>query len=279
MVSTICMRRACPPDDKWRSSYVVFGRPEPWLLERFKDLNGESLERSRRTVTEQDFHPLAARALEGPNEPRAVGRRKHWPTRSRGRFEVARYLDLLRDAGFASATSLHHFEHEIEQPTAAQNYACPVARNSLCPCHERRRSLANADLHIGSAIRLGSKPIKSGDVSFPPDSRHLRQFSGSSASGPPSRTLAWDATGGQQHRQRERPSVALLTGRGVVVDRRRRPSWPRSCLLFRFSTDRCTVGTIAQPPDVVTCFGPLLAIAIPAVLGVSARAERSVAWC
>jgi len=45
-----------------------------------------------------------------------------------GRFEVARHLDLLRAAGFASPTSLHHFEHEIEQPTAAQNYACLVAR-------------------------------------------------------------------------------------------------------------------------------------------------------
>ena len=45
-----------------------------------------------------------------------------------GRFEIARHLDLLREAGFANPTSLHHFEYEIEQPTAAQNYACLVAR-------------------------------------------------------------------------------------------------------------------------------------------------------
>lgn len=44
-----------------------------------------------------------------------------------GRFEIARHLALLREAGFASAASLHHFEPELEQPTAAQNYACLVA--------------------------------------------------------------------------------------------------------------------------------------------------------
>jgi SAM-dependent methyltransferase len=44
-----------------------------------------------------------------------------------GRFAIVRHLDLLRQAGFASPTSLHHFEPEIEQPTAAQNYACLVA--------------------------------------------------------------------------------------------------------------------------------------------------------
>jgi SAM-dependent methyltransferase len=45
-----------------------------------------------------------------------------------GRFEIARHLDLLREAGFKNPTSLFHFELEIEQPTAAQNYACLVAR-------------------------------------------------------------------------------------------------------------------------------------------------------
>jgi SAM-dependent methyltransferase len=45
-----------------------------------------------------------------------------------GRFEIARHLDLLREAGFKNPTSLFHFEREIEQPTAAQNYACLVAR-------------------------------------------------------------------------------------------------------------------------------------------------------
>ncbi len=45
-----------------------------------------------------------------------------------GRFEIARHLELLREAGFVDPESLHHFEHEIGQPTAAQNYACLVAR-------------------------------------------------------------------------------------------------------------------------------------------------------
>ena len=45
-----------------------------------------------------------------------------------GRFEIARHLELLRAAGFAAPASLHHFEPEIDHPTAAQNYACLVAR-------------------------------------------------------------------------------------------------------------------------------------------------------
>jgi SAM-dependent methyltransferase len=44
-----------------------------------------------------------------------------------GRFDIARHLELLRAAGFANPLSLKHFEREIEQPTAAQNYACMVA--------------------------------------------------------------------------------------------------------------------------------------------------------
>jgi SAM-dependent methyltransferase len=44
-----------------------------------------------------------------------------------GRFEIARHLELLRQAGFVSPVSLHHFEPEIDKPTAAQNYACLVA--------------------------------------------------------------------------------------------------------------------------------------------------------
>ena len=44
-----------------------------------------------------------------------------------GRFEIARHLELLRQAGFASPASLNHFEPEIDEPTAAQNYACLVA--------------------------------------------------------------------------------------------------------------------------------------------------------
>lgn len=45
-----------------------------------------------------------------------------------GRFAIERHLTLLRQAGFSDATSLHHFEREIDQPTAAQNYACLVGR-------------------------------------------------------------------------------------------------------------------------------------------------------
>jgi SAM-dependent methyltransferase len=44
-----------------------------------------------------------------------------------GRFEIARHLELLRQAGFASPISLHHFEPEIDKPTPAQNYACLLA--------------------------------------------------------------------------------------------------------------------------------------------------------
>ncbi len=44
-----------------------------------------------------------------------------------GRFEIARHLELLRQAGFAGPASLHHFEPELDKPTAAQNYACLVA--------------------------------------------------------------------------------------------------------------------------------------------------------
>lgn len=44
-----------------------------------------------------------------------------------GRFEIDRHLALLRQAGFASPTSLALFEHNIDSPTAAQNYACFMA--------------------------------------------------------------------------------------------------------------------------------------------------------
>lgn len=44
-----------------------------------------------------------------------------------GRFEIARHLELLRQAGFADPVSQRHFEPELEHPTAAQNYACLVA--------------------------------------------------------------------------------------------------------------------------------------------------------
>lgn len=44
-----------------------------------------------------------------------------------GRFAIARHLELLRQAGFISPVSLHHFEPEIDNPTAAQNYACLMA--------------------------------------------------------------------------------------------------------------------------------------------------------
>lgn len=45
-----------------------------------------------------------------------------------GRFEITRHLRLLQDAGFARSTSLRHFEPEMMVPTAAQNYACLVAK-------------------------------------------------------------------------------------------------------------------------------------------------------
>jgi SAM-dependent methyltransferase len=44
-----------------------------------------------------------------------------------GRFEIARHLELLHQAGFASPISLHHFEPEIDKPTPDQNYACLLA--------------------------------------------------------------------------------------------------------------------------------------------------------
>ena len=44
-----------------------------------------------------------------------------------GRFEVARHLELLRLAGFRNPTSLADFEKNIDNPTAAQNYACLMA--------------------------------------------------------------------------------------------------------------------------------------------------------
>lgn len=44
-----------------------------------------------------------------------------------GRFEVDRHLELLRQAGFTAPASLALFEHNIESPTAAQNYACLMA--------------------------------------------------------------------------------------------------------------------------------------------------------
>ena len=41
-----------------------------------------------------------------------------------GRFEIARHLELLRGAGFREPASLAEFEINLENPTAAQNYAC-----------------------------------------------------------------------------------------------------------------------------------------------------------
>jgi len=41
-----------------------------------------------------------------------------------GRFEISKHLELLRSVGFAEAQCLVLLEHEIEAPTAAQNYAC-----------------------------------------------------------------------------------------------------------------------------------------------------------
>ena len=43
-----------------------------------------------------------------------------------GRFEVARHLELLRQAGFDDPLSLAEYEVNIATPTAAQNYACMV---------------------------------------------------------------------------------------------------------------------------------------------------------
>ena len=44
-----------------------------------------------------------------------------------GRFEVGRHLELLRQAGFQAPASLALFEHNLDHPTAAQNYACLIA--------------------------------------------------------------------------------------------------------------------------------------------------------
>ena len=44
-----------------------------------------------------------------------------------GRFEIDRHLELLRQAGFSDPKSLAHLEANIENPTAAENYACLVA--------------------------------------------------------------------------------------------------------------------------------------------------------
>jgi SAM-dependent methyltransferase len=44
-----------------------------------------------------------------------------------GRFEIDRHLELLRQAGFQRPTSLALFEHNIDNPTSAQNYACLMA--------------------------------------------------------------------------------------------------------------------------------------------------------
>ncbi|MGB0388273.1 MAG: hypothetical protein ACPGWR_25935 [Ardenticatenaceae bacterium] len=41
-----------------------------------------------------------------------------------GRFLLARHLQILREAGFSDVKSLVFLERELEQPTAAQNYAC-----------------------------------------------------------------------------------------------------------------------------------------------------------
>ena len=44
-----------------------------------------------------------------------------------GRFEVSRHLELLRQAGFKEPASLGLFEHNLDHPTAAHNYACLIA--------------------------------------------------------------------------------------------------------------------------------------------------------
>ena len=44
-----------------------------------------------------------------------------------GRFEVGRHLELLGQAGFKEPVSLALFEHNLDHPTAAQNYACLLA--------------------------------------------------------------------------------------------------------------------------------------------------------
>ena len=44
-----------------------------------------------------------------------------------GRFEIPRHLELLRQAGFSDPKLLAHLQANIENPTAAENYACLVA--------------------------------------------------------------------------------------------------------------------------------------------------------
>ena len=44
-----------------------------------------------------------------------------------GRFEIARHIELLREAGFSDPTCLAHFEPNIEDPKGFENYACLVA--------------------------------------------------------------------------------------------------------------------------------------------------------
>jgi SAM-dependent methyltransferase len=44
-----------------------------------------------------------------------------------GRFPINRHLDLLKDAGFSDPRCLARLEPNIENPTAAENYACFVA--------------------------------------------------------------------------------------------------------------------------------------------------------
>ena len=44
-----------------------------------------------------------------------------------GRFEISQHFELLRRAGFSDPKSLAHLEPNIENPTAAENYACLVA--------------------------------------------------------------------------------------------------------------------------------------------------------
>ncbi len=44
-----------------------------------------------------------------------------------GRFPIGRHLDILRGVGFSEPRCLAHLEPNIENPTAAENYACLVA--------------------------------------------------------------------------------------------------------------------------------------------------------
>ncbi len=41
-----------------------------------------------------------------------------------GRFLVSRHLEILKEVGFRKMQCLVYLEREIENPTAAQNYAC-----------------------------------------------------------------------------------------------------------------------------------------------------------